>query len=363
MSPVLRAVACGLALGVIGGCSDSSDSPPPGPYADDALWLCKPGIADDKCLALDQDATWILEDNSQVFYEHEVAVYPDFDCFYVYPTQDFTEGPGNSTDIINDDRPLRPLYNQAARFNSLCNVFAPRYRQMTFDTFELEDWPESEFFDVAYGDVEEAFDQYLRENRGRNFVLMGHSQGSFMLIELLARRIDNDDALRSRMISALIIGPYGSLANPPGVFGSDQPYQNIDLCTRAGDTGCIVAYNSIADGVEPSIGPTEGETWPCVDPTLLGGNPGVLDNFYLNEDEGIPFPPGVETDWIAYPGVYSGRCTEGGQLAIGVVEGRTAPVPPQLAQLVFGGTLHLVDFNLLMGDLLRIVEAQADNMP
>lgn len=354
MQFISRVLLSCVLISVLGACSDSSDSSRSGPYADDSLWLCKPGIASDRCLELDQTTTWILEGGSQVVYEHEVDVDPPFDCFYVYPTVDLREEPGNMEDLSDDTLMLRPLYNQAARFTSVCNVFAPKYKQMTIGAFEADN--AQDYFDVAYADVDEAFRQYLKENPGRNFVLMGHSQGSFMLGELLARRIDKEERLRQRMVSALVIGAFGNLDNPPA-------YNNIPLCTRAGDSGCIVAFNSIAAGTVTNPRPGENEIWPCVMPSALGGNPGVAANTIYNADEGIPFPAGVETDWIAYPEFYTAVCEPQGQLGIAAREGQTPPVPLELVQLVLGGTLHLADYTFSMGDLLRIVEAQGTNMP
>ncbi len=123
-----------------------------------------------------------------------------------------------------------------------------------------------------------------------------------------------------------------------------------------------MVYNSVATGGNER-GPEEGTIWPCTDPTRLGGRPGVLANVIYNREEGIPFPEGVETDWIAYPEFYVGSCEPQGQFAIDVREGRRVPIPPQVVQLFLGGTLHQADYNYLMGDLLRIVEAQGDNMP
>ena len=148
-------------------CSDSSDSSGAlraGPYVDDDLWLCKPGIAIDRCLELDQTITEVYEDGSFAVFEHEPAVDPAFDCFYVYPTVDLRPEPGNMLDLSDDTLMLRPLYNQAARFTRLCNVYAPKYRQMTIGSYGVEDVFNSEFFELGYSDVEEAFRQYLAEN-------------------------------------------------------------------------------------------------------------------------------------------------------------------------------------------------------
>lgn len=364
MKRLMRILTLSLCLPMLWACSDSSDSrpPPPGPYADDALWLCKPGMANNYCLELDQTITQVYEDGSQAVFEHEVVSDPDFDCFYVYPTVDYTETPGNVTDLTDVSLMLRPLYNQAARFTSLCAMYAPRYQQMTYGTYtSIADVAGSEYFATAYADVDEAFSQYLRENPRRNFVLIGHSQGSHMLLELLTRRFEGDPAMRERLISALLIGPVGALDVPQGEITGGS-FDNIPLCTYATDTGCIVSYDSVAEGGEDDRPPVE-QPLPCVNPSTLGGEPGITANTIYNRDEGLPVPPGVETDWIGYPGVYSANCERDGLLAIGEVDGRTAPLPPQIIQLVLGGTLHQADYAFAMGDLLRLVETQADSMP
>ena len=261
-------------------------------------------------------------------------------------------------DLSDDTLMLRPLYNQAARFTQLCDVYAPKYRQMTIGSYDVEDVVNSEYFQLGYSDVEKAFDQYLQENPDRNFVLMGHSQGSHVLLQLLENRIENNETLRNRMISALIVGPVGALEVPPAEL-SGGSFENIPLCNHATDTACIVAYDSIAAGRE-EIDPSTPR--PCVNPTVLGGEPGITANAIYNNEEGIPFPEGVETNWIGYPGLYSAVCEGDGYLGIDTAPGRFTPFTPQLIQAFLGAsTLHLTDYTFAMGDLLRIVETQAAN--
>jgi hypothetical protein len=71
-------------------------------------------------------------------------------------------------------------------------MFAPYYRQMTLATYgAVDDYETSEYFAKAYGDVERAFNHYLKyDNGGRPFVLIGHSQGSHILVPLLKARFD-----------------------------------------------------------------------------------------------------------------------------------------------------------------------------
>lgn len=353
----------GLLVLFLNACSDGSDAPflvEAGPYADDALWLCKPGIALDRCLELDQTTTYVYEDDNTAVFDHVPVVDAAFDCFYVYPTVDLRDEPGNMLDLSDDTLMLRPLYNQAARFTQLCDVYAPKYRQMTIGSYAVDNVFESDFFLLGYGDVEVAFDQYLLENPERDFVLIGHSQGSHVLLELLKNRFENDATLRGRMISALTVGPTGRLQVPPGQLTGGS-FDNIPLCDQATDTSCIVAFDTIAAGtLEQRPVPTQPR--PCVDPTQLGGEPGVAAVTIYNDEEGIPFPAGVETSWIAYPSLYSAECEADGFLGADTAPGRSTTFTPQLIQIALGGaSLHLADYNFAMGDLLRIVETQAAN--
>src|SRR5207302_983880 len=87
----------------------------------------------------------------------------------------------------------------------LCNMFAPLYRQATLRTLFTPDRASS--FATAYGDIQDAFRYYLGHlNQGRPFVLLGHSQGSGVLTQLVSRMIDPDAALRRQMVSAILPG-------------------------------------------------------------------------------------------------------------------------------------------------------------
>jgi hypothetical protein len=183
-----------------------------------------------------------------------------------------------------------------------------------------------------------------------------------MLIELLKRRFEDDTALRGRLISALLIGPVGVLEVPEGAT-TGGTFDNIPLCAHATDTACIIAYDSIAAGGLDEQ-PPPGESRPCVNPTLLGGNPGILENTFWERASGIPFPATVETPFAAYPLMHTANCEASGFLAIGtVLEERQPPISPQDLQFILGGTLHVPDVNYALGDLLRIVATQAENMP
>ena len=134
------------------------------------------------------------------------------DCFYVYPT--VSNQPGRlATKHVDPELRSIALY-QAARFSQLCRVYAPVYRQATVQALQAGTTTQADYL-KAYGDVEEAFDAFLRRiGRDRGFVLIGHSQGSFHLQRLIRRRIDGRPALRRRLVSAVLLG--GNVTVRPG---------------------------------------------------------------------------------------------------------------------------------------------------
>lgn len=353
-------LAVSLIFGLAACESDGGEFFADSPYSDESLWLCKPGIQNDQCLATDLTTRHVLLDGSFETRAHVVADKPEFDCFYVYPTRNLSEIPGNTEDLSDIEPLLDAIRNQAARFTGLCNVYAPLYRQMTIGSYGVPGgYRNSEFFDRAFADVESAFNHFLAETRDRPFVLIGHSQGTHNLLRLLEERFDDNAALQDRLISALLIGPVGALDVPAGeVVGGTLA--NIPLCEAAGQTGCIVAYDSIAAGdfanrIAISVNPL-----PCVNPTLLGGNPSVLAATYL-ESETLPLPFDAPEPWVAYEPSYTAVCEADGFLGIGDVVRVQPPFPIGIVQAFLGTSLHTADVNLAMGDLLRIVELQAAN--
>jgi len=349
-------------------------------YAGDSLWLCRPGLADDQCLTNDLDATVYASDGSLVGRPHRVADDPPFDCFYVYPTVDLSGTPGNHTDF-SDIRPmLDPLLSQAAPFTGLCRVFAPLYRQVTIGTFGS---PEAaRFLAVAYGDVREAFRYYMDHyNGGRDVVIMGHSQGTFMTSQLLREEFDPVPAMRERLIVALLIG--GSVVVPQGqsVGGS---FQNIPLCTSEGETGCVIAYRTYAEGFPPEGGSNvvggEGMDTACTNPAALAGGRSMLVETYFParfeqpgfnvRNPAVPVPS-FSTFFLVYPDFYTAECVKDDNdrsyLEIGTGDSpgdvRQDPIlytHPVLAPGFLG--THVIDYNFALGDLLELVEVKAQAM-
>jgi pimeloyl-ACP methyl ester carboxylesterase len=106
---------------------------------------------------------------------------------------------------------------QAARFSQTCRVFAPVYRQLTLRAI-FGEIPASAAA-KAYGDVRSAWRDYLRNhNNGRGVVLIGHSQGTYMLRQLARDVIDRRPKVRcvpSAWTTVVVrLRPQGLAASP-----------------------------------------------------------------------------------------------------------------------------------------------------
>jgi len=96
--------------------------------------------------------------------------------------------------------------------------------------------------------VLDSWNHYLQhDNNGRGVVLIGHSQGSGVLTQLIKNEIDGKP-VQQQFISALLLGT--SLAVPKGkdVGGA---FQHIPLCHSATHTGCVIAYASFRSTIPP----------------------------------------------------------------------------------------------------------------
>jgi Protein of unknown function (DUF3089) len=351
-------------------------------YADDANWLCKPGIADDVC-SRDLDVTTVAADGTTEVIEHVAADDPPVDCFYVYPTTSRDQGI-NSDLVPAEGEEIVTVLNQAARLTSTCRVFAPVYRQITLGAIGGGARPEegSDPRALAYGDVVDAFKDYVvNESDGRGFVLLGHSQGAGMITRLVQDEIDDEPLLRDRLVSAYVLG--SSLQVPEGeVVGGD--FSEVPLCEAEDQTGCVVSYSSYRSTRPPVEGSLfgrsgEGTRAACVNPAALGGGPATLEPvFYLTPPEGTllggtsamqPFTDParageVTTPWVGYPDFVEGECVSEGDFTYLALTVSGDPADPRTDDI--GGDLndqwgmHLVDANVAMGDIVALVAAQAE---
>ena len=167
------------------------------------------------------------------------------DVFYVHPT---TYLMGNKWNASLDNKDVNKktdqlaVRNQASVFNEMCRVYAPRYRQavlFSYAPYAEKKGNASQAFDLAYSDVKTAFAYYLKNyNQGRPFIIASHSQGTDHTIRLLHDFIENDSALKKKLVAAYIIGR-------PIQKGSIKAIPPAD---SANQTGCYIVWNAVLWG-------------------------------------------------------------------------------------------------------------------
>ena len=101
---------------------------------------------------------------------------------------------------------------------------------------------------VQYDDVRDAWNYYLKnDNKGRGVVLVGHSQGSFILIDLIKHEIDGQP-IQSKLVSAILMGTVVPVPKGKDVGGA---FQKIPLCHSASQLGCLITFASFRSNMPP----------------------------------------------------------------------------------------------------------------
>ena len=168
------------------------------------------------------------------------------DVFFIHPTTYVGIRKGWNADIndntLNSKTDVSTILYQASVFNQHCRIFAPRYRQAHISAFFVNNSESEEAFDTAYADIKSAFEIYLKEyNKGKPFIIAGHSQGAKMEERLIKEFIDGKP-LQKKLIVAYIIG----WPVPTDLFEEFQP------CSSAEETSCFCTWRTFQKGYIPS---------------------------------------------------------------------------------------------------------------
>jgi hypothetical protein len=351
----------------------------PGPSSASAstVWLCKPGAVPDPCLSSLQ--TTVYSPNGAVRTENPpIPKRPKIDCFYVYPT--VSEDHGTNSDLSIDPEENAVAHFQASRFSQRCRVFAPMYRQLTLEAIFGGGVPASAVL-TAYSDVAAAWQEYMRRyNKGRGVVLIGHSQGTGMLTQLVREMIDPFKGARKKLVSAMLLGGNVTVRQGSDVGGV---FNHVPGCRTARRTGCVVAYstfnatppdNAIFGKVNGALvnafgfgGRTDLQVL-CTNPAALRGGPALLKTLTPT----APFPgalgfgvsflfngslPTGTTPWLEPPDHYTGACVNSNGANVLMI----SPVGSARTLRPFPDAswgLHLADVNIALGNLVDLVGTQ-----
>ena len=332
------------------------------------VWLCRPGLADNPCTPSLTTTKAAFSGKVLGVNKTQAAAHPKIDCFYVYPTVSDQKSP--NADLTVDPQQRSIALYQASMFSRDCRVFAPMYRQLTLSN--IGGAATQDQATMAYDDVAAAWQTYLRQyNKGRGVVLIGHSQGAFILRKLIANQVDSKPAARKLLVSAVLLG--GNVAVKKGSdTGGD--FHHIRACHSATQVGCVIAYSTF--GATPPADSVFGRTTAagmqvlCTNPAALGGGSGLLNPLLPTQ----PFAPGssiaagiallgihapsVTTPWVSTPGAYTARCSSAGGANVLTITPRDGAPLLHPSPLVTWG-LHLVDVNIAFGNLVSVVASEA----
>jgi pimeloyl-ACP methyl ester carboxylesterase len=364
----LAAVLVTTALVLLGG------SPAPA-SAQSTVWLCRPGTdpvegVPDPCES-NRTATVVTYSGST---RHEAIEQPapsnnaPVDCFYVYPT--VSEQETNNANYEVEQSEIQIAIDQASRFSQVCKVYAPIYPQLTL---HAEGEGLSEIVE-PYEAVLSAFKEYMSSyNDGRGIVLIGHSQGAAVLKALLRKYIEKNATIRSKLVSAIILG--GQVEVPEGALTGGS-FEKTPLCQQAAEIECVIAYSSFLNEpkwyslfVHPAI---KGWEVACVNPTITtqDGAAGWLLPYAPTTrmpGENAPPVPEAATPWVAEPGLAEARCEhKSGSAWLRVLPAATSEAVvaerkakhewPEEPKPLWG--LHLYDVNEALGNLVDTVATE-----
>ena len=173
------------------------------------------------------------------------------DIFYLYPTAWKKTDSGAPNVCSIDDPSMRlgakaAFERQATAFETVGNIYAPYYRQ--FDAGYFLTSPLKKQAEISAGipktDAIAAFDYYIEHyNKGRPFILAGHSQGAIMLKYILSGYMKEHPEVYRRMIAAYVIG-YSVTKE----YMTENPH--LRFAEGPDDTGVIISYNTEAPNVK-----------------------------------------------------------------------------------------------------------------
>ena len=291
------------------------------------------------------DTRWVPEGVA------EPSATPAAATFYIHPTTYLQRDLWNAplTHPESNARARLFVRSQATAFNSISEIWAPRYRQAAYGAFLLKGVDAQKALDLAYSDVRRAFGRFI-EGRPTTqpIILAAHSQGSLHLSRLLA---DEKAKLKGRLVAAYVVGwPLSTTA--------DLPSTGLPACTQPEQISCILSWQSFGEPANPDLildawvgtqGPgglkRDRKDMLCVNPLT-----GTKDGSALPADNPGTLIPSAD---LASAGLTAGlvgaRCADGFLLLSGAV--------PSLGPYVLpGNNYHVYDYALFWGAIRRDAE-------
>ena len=297
--------------------------------------------------------------------------HPKADCFFAYPTDPTSTTPNTPLEASAAVKLFAQA--QAAPFASRCRLFVPLYRaasQAALTQAMAGDAAGKQAMDVAYASLRASWHDFLaNRSKGRSFVLIGDSQGAVLLTRLIRAEVDGSADLRSRLVSAILVGANVTVATGPAGHGA---FANIPTCKAATQRHCFVAYSAFyerppANATFGVPGQGIGLLWgqrgakdvkvACVNPASFVHGVAHLDPLWLDN-------PAAPAPYLTYPGLYRSICQQSADaswLSVTVLPSSTFPasahpnVRPVAAESSPELGLHRDEFSMALYQLVNLV--------
>ena len=300
------------------------------------LGIFLPGKVDaSKALNYSYPANWVI-------CEEKIRENCNVDLFYVLPT--IYSDKENAYMLWHDNKALQAKARMIAEqhsgiFSGYSRVFAPFYRQAEFRRALKEiNLPveKQTFIHRGINDIKDAFRYYMKHcNKGRPFILLGFSQGSVALLELMKSDFA-DPAVNSKLVAAYLIG----YPNMPKTF---PQYPHLRTAQKADDTGVIITYNSQAAGIGKS--PFTGQSGAyCINPVNWRTDNKLAERTEHKGSRFFDFKTGAPTDKKEFVSAQIDPATGG--LVV-----KTAAPGKYDSRALGQGIYHMFDLNLFYYDL------------
>ena len=288
-----------------------------------------------KSLDYSQPTNWVI-------CEKTIRKNCEVDVFYVLPT--IYSDKNNAYMLWHDNKAIQKKALMIATqhtdiFSGYSRVFAPYYRQGEFRRVIKEinvPVEKQTFIQIGIDDVRNAFRYYMKHlNKGRPFILLGFSQGSVALLEIMKTELA-DPKVNAKLVAAYLIG----YPNMPKTF---PKYPHLRTAQRADDTGVIINYNSQAPGKVKSHFTGTSDIY-CINPINWRTDDKVAEFADHQGSRFFDFKSGKATDKKAF--VSAKIDPASGGLIV-----QTATPGKYDSRVLGSGVYHMFDLNLFYYDL------------
>lgn len=201
-----------------------------------------------------------------MFFDNNDRVDHSVDVFFLYPTSVSSEVTTDVCSSIDDMRlNAHRSYIQAAEtLSSFTNMYAPYYRQVSgvgiAKNPTADGLMEMAANNVTRTDVYASLDYYFANcNKGKPFILAGHSQGSCNLKIVLSEYMKVHPEYLKRMVACYAIGYYF-----PDSWFKENPL--IKKATGETDTGVLITWNTEGPGQTKFNLPVGNNDGFCINP-------------------------------------------------------------------------------------------------